>query len=351
MSKRKLFQEHDYKYKYDYEYDYEYSSENYESPTKKQKQEKISPIANNIRDLINLGENMVVYENFDILMLWKILPYLQELDSIIGMKSLKETLFFQIIYYLQGLHICNNEEYLHTVIKGPPGVGKTKISKIIGKLYDAMGILSNKGIFKVAYRDDFIAGYLGQTAIKTKKLLESCVGGVLFIDEVYSLAPRDKRDSFSKEALDTLTAFLSENKNNFCCIVAGYEKDIEECFFANNSGLKRRFPWVHKIDSYTSEELTDIFLDMVRKMGWIMTSSKKDIVELIEKNKTLFEFFGGDIETFLSKCKMAHAKRVFNLNIKHKLKLTLEDLEGGIELVKKNKKEEQKQKIPFGMYS
>ena len=84
------------------------------------------------------------------------------------------------------------------------------------------------GIFKIAKREDFVGEYLGQTAIKTKKLLKSCLGGVLFIDEAYALGPGQKdRDSFSKEAIDTLNAFLSENKDNFCCIIAGYENDIK----------------------------------------------------------------------------------------------------------------------------
>ena len=170
------------------------------------------------------------------------------------MKCLKETVFYQILYYLQNMHLRDNSsEYLHTMIYGTPGCGKTTVAQIIGKIYQTLGVLSRNGIFKIAHRDDFIAGYLGQTATKTQKLLKSCIGGILFIDEVYSLAPRENdKDSFSKEALDTLTAFLSEHKNDFCCIAAGYEEDVENCFFAMNKGLKRRFPWVHKIDNYTS---------------------------------------------------------------------------------------------------
>ena len=95
-----------------------------------------------------------------------------------------------------------------------------------------MGILSKNGPFRIAHRDDFIAGYLGQTAIKTTKLLNSCLGGVLFIDEVYALGSgQEDKDSFSKEAIDTITGFLSDHKNDCCVIIAGYEKEIEDCFF------------------------------------------------------------------------------------------------------------------------
>jgi len=215
----------------------------------------------------------------------------------------------------------------------------TEAAKIIGKLYQTMGILSPEGTFKIAYRDDLVAEYVGQTAIKTRKLLESCLGGILFIDEVYSLGSGNKeKDTFSKEALDTLTGFLSEHKNDFCCIAAGYEEDIRRCFFESNKGLERRFPWVHRIDSYTEDELADITLKMIEDMKWEISLEKTDIVEVIKKNKEFFKYAGGDLETFLSKAKMTHAKRVFSLNQTEKFKFTKEDLEQAILMIKTSKK-------------
>jgi SpoVK/Ycf46/Vps4 family AAA+-type ATPase len=312
-----------------------------------------SPPVFSLQDLINIGNSYKFYKNIDSVMLWRMTPFLEELNKMIGMTSLKKTVFYQVIYYLQGMHKKNlNEEYLHTVIYGNPGCGKTTIAKIIGKIYQSMNILSDDCIFKVVGRDDFVAGYLGQTAIKTKKLLNSCIGGVLFIDEVYSLAPRDNdKDSFSKEAIDTLNGFLSEHKNDLCCIIAGYEEEVNGCFFAMNKGLERRFPWVHRIEEYTENELYLIFIKMLRDMKWECSVSEKELVQTLKINKKLFKNAGGDIETFLSKCKMIHSMRVFSLEDKEKKKfiLTMEDIEKTIEFIKENniKKEE----VRFDMYT
>jgi hypothetical protein len=227
----------------------------------------------------------------------------------------------------------------------------TTVAKIIAKIYQGLGILSKNGSFKIAHRDDFIAGYLGQTALKTQKLLKSCLGGVLFIDEVYALAPRkEDKDSFSKEALDILCSFLSEHANDFCCIAAGYEKDINECFFAMNQGLKRRFPWVHKIDEYTSDDLSQILCNKIREMNWELSTDVKIISQIIENNKELFKYTGGDIENFVTKCKIAHARRVISLDKEHKFVLTREDLEKGLEMMKNTKTVVKLNPPPWGLY-
>ncbi len=214
----------------------------------------------------------------------------------------------------------------------------TEIAKIIGQLYQSMEILSPNGKFKIAYRDDFVAGYLGQTAIKTRELLNSCIGGVLFVDEVYSLGPgQENRDSFSKECIETITGFLSEHKNDFCFIGAGYEEDIKKCFFAGNKGLERRFQWNHKIDKYDEEDLADILLKMVKEMNWKVGLDRKDIIEILKNSIELFKNAGGDIETFISKCKMVHARRVFSLDPEHMFVLTKKDFENSINLMKKYK--------------
>jgi SpoVK/Ycf46/Vps4 family AAA+-type ATPase len=312
-----------------------------------------TPPINNLHDLVEIGHSVNFYRNIDSLTLCKITPHIEELLAMVGMQELKDSIFYQILYYLQGMHLKNDsEEYLHTMIFGPPGTGKTTVAKIIAKIYQGLGILSPNASFRIAHRDDFIAGYLGQTAIKTQKLLKSCLGGVLFIDEVYSLAPRENdKDSFSKEALDILTAFLSEHKKDFCCIAAGYEDDIKSCFYGMNKGLQRRFPWVHRINEYTPEHLSEIFKKMISEHKWQIVHKDNTLVKFFEINKKLFPNAGGDIETFLSKCKMVHSKRVINMTPDHKFILTQEDLENAIEMVKKHKaKPIEDPPPPFGMY-
>jgi SpoVK/Ycf46/Vps4 family AAA+-type ATPase len=310
-----------------------------------------APEVNSLTDLINVGKTMKFYKNIDTVMLWNLLPHLEELNNMVGMESLKKTIFYQIIYYMQGMHTKNgNQEYLHTVIYGAPGTGKTTVAKIIGKIYQTMKILSPDGPIKIAYRDDFVAGYLGQTATKTRKLLNSCLGGVLFIDEVYSLAPRNNdRDSFSKEAIDTLTGFLSDHKNDFCCIVAGYEEEVKGCFFAMNKGLERRFPWEHRITDYTTRQLCQIFTKMVNDIEWEVAFEPAVLEAVIERHKHLFKNAGGDIETFLSKCKIFHARRVFCLSKDHKFILTKQDIIDALEYLNSTKKKEEGP--PPGMYT
>jgi SpoVK/Ycf46/Vps4 family AAA+-type ATPase len=333
-----------------------HNSKDIPSTNRKNKRAKIiyenAPPINNIKDLIEIGKSMCFYKNIDSVMLFKIVPYLEELDKMVGMVKLKETMVYQILYYLQKMHIKNNNEYLHTIIIGDPGTGKTSVARIIGKIYQGLGILSLNGPFKIAYRDNFIAEYLGQTDKKTRKLLESCIGGVLFVDELYSLGPGkySRGDMFSKEALDTITAFLSEHKNDFCFIGAGYEEDIIDCIFNGNKGLERRFPWIHKIEKYSSIELTEILIKMVKEMNWEIGVDNKKITEIINNNKNLFKNAGGDIETFLTKCKMVHSTRVFSLDLVHKFVLTLKDFENAIELIKKNKLKEDENTSYLNMF-
>ena len=253
------------------------------------------------------------------------------------MKDLKNNITDQILYFVQELYKNKNNsgDFLHTVIYGPPGTGKTEIAKIMGKIYSKIGIL-DKGTFRKVTRADLVSGYLGQTALKTRDVIKDCLGGVLFIDEAYSLGNNEKRDSFSKECIDTLCEALSDNKNNLMVIIAGYENELKECFFNYNQGLDSRFTWRFSTDEYKADELFKIFLKKVNDIEWSISEDSKINVEWFKKNMDYFKFFGRDMETLLAKTKIAHSKRVFCKPENEKKKLILVDLNKGFEMYLKN---------------
>ena len=178
------------------------------------------------------------------------------------MKLVKKNIIDHILFYLQKLDTGLNN-MLHTVIQGPPGTGKTELAKKISKIYLAMGILKND-TFKIVKRGDLIGKYLGHTSIKTQKVIDSCSGGVMFIDEAYSLGNVEGRDIYSKECIDTINQNLTENKSKFICIIAGYKSDLEDCFFSVNKGLGRRFAIRYTIDGYGGDDLFQIFKKIVK---------------------------------------------------------------------------------------
>ena len=308
----------------------------------------------NLDDLIELGKlynpDEKIKYNINLKILNKLIDPLENLKKMIGMKKVKETVFNQIIYFLQGIDDKNND-MLHCVIEGPPGVGKTEVAKILGKIYKNMGILTSDK-FKSVKRSQLIGGYLGQTAIKTQKILDECNGGVLFIDEAYSLGNSEGKDSYSKECIDTLTAHLSENKQNFICIIAGYKNSLKECFFNYNEGLERRFPYRFQIDKYTPFELSQIFSKIVKENKWCIDENMD--CSFFETNEKYFTFNGGDMELLFHKCKIAHAKRVFLLDKSKKKILTNEDLDQGLKLLLVNEEiANRKEKVQhlFNMYT
>ena len=291
----------------------------------------------------------------------KVQPCLIELNRLIGMNNLKKKIIYQVLFYCQDLHniqpIHDSDEegdLMHTVIQGPPGCGKTTVAKILARIYLKLGVLkSNK--FIVAKRKDLVGEFLGQTAPKTTKVLQSAVGGVLFIDEAYSLGNGERMDIYSKECLDTINQFLTEHARDLVVIIAGYTENLNKCFFSSNPGLERRFPWVYDIEKYTTEEIRQILIKQIRDSGWGFAQDDPNTVippQLIEKNKNLFNFGGGDTQNLLSKCKKAHSFNTFGLSIDQKSKLTKNDIKEGLKMHKESIKNNHNEKeIPYGMFT
>jgi SpoVK/Ycf46/Vps4 family AAA+-type ATPase len=276
--------------------------------------------------------------NIDLRSLHLIKQEVSDIDIMIGMEDLKDSVFNQLLYFLQRLHISKNNkehDFKHTIISGPPGTGKTEVAKIIGSMYSKLGLLKNN-VFRKVTRDDLIAGYLGQTAIKVKKVLDEC--GCIFIDEVYSLSNGNTNvDSFSKECIDTLCEALSDRKNDLMVIVAGYEREIEDNFFGINPGLRSRFIWNFKIDKYNAEDLFFIFKKKINDADWSIFNEDDINLKWFEQNYKFFVNYGRDMEVLFSHIKICHSKRAFGNILPNNLKkITLSDIENGFKTFKKN---------------
>jgi SpoVK/Ycf46/Vps4 family AAA+-type ATPase len=311
---------------------------------------------NTISDLIDLGKMYKEDHNYAINLkrLYILIPTLEKLENIVGMENVKKTIVNQIVYFLSALDV--NDDMLHTVITGPPGVGKTLLGNIIGEIYYKLGIVNGNGngkryidpitkeekdyVFKIAKRSDLIGEYLGHTAIKTQKVIDECEGGVLFIDEAYSLGNEDKKDIYSKECIDTLNQNLTEKKTQFICIIAGYPDDLDKCFFSVNDGLKRRFPFKYNIDKYTPTELTHILMLMIKKKNWKLDERLyfDEIIEFMKTNYDKFPNYGGDIETLFFNIRIAHSLRTIGKLPSIKKYITIEDITEGLNIYSKSQK-------------
>jgi len=272
--------------------------------------------------------------NIDLQMLKNLLPDMINLNNMIGQNKIKNQVANLILYY--SLHLNKKEDdLLHTIIDGEPGTGKTEFAQKIAKIYLKMGVLK-RDVFKKVKRSDLIAGYLGQTALKTQDILDEVKGGVLFIDEAYSLgnnSGKDSGDSYSKECIDLLNQSLTEMRDKpddyFIMIVAGYKEDLKKSFFGVNDGLERRFSINFSMESYSSNDLVKIFIKKVKDNYWNILDDAID-EKFIEDNKQYFKYHGGDMELLFMKCKVAHSKNIIRGKNDNKSVLNKNDILDGM---------------------
>lgn len=279
--------------------------------------------------------------SIDLDVVCKLVDPLKKLKKMIGMKRVKDDIFDMIIYYLQGFEQKNNA-MLHTVIEGPPGVGKTRLGKIIAQIYCALGVIPSNKV-KYVRAIDLIGDHIGVTKHMTQSIIDEADGGVLFIDEAYAISSDKKKDPYGQECLDTLNFNLSENKKKLIVIIAGYSEQLEKHFFSYNQGLKRRFPFRYKIDGYDSAELKDIFIDKLRKFGWKLNNeiTSERLESFFKHNMNDFKNFGGDVENFFKSCQFTHSRRVLGKHPQLRKKLTLVDLNAGLKKFVSNKPKEE----------
>ena len=306
-----------------------------------------------IQDILNIVANNPYDSNYDynidLKSLHCISDDLRQINNMIGLDNLKKSIVDQLLYFIQNLHIGIDSDFKHTVLYGPPGTGKTEIAKLLGSLYSKIGILKNNSFQKVS-RSDLIAGYLGQTAIKTQKVIEKSIGGVLFIDEAYSLADYSQNDSFSKECIDTICEALSNHKADLMVIIAGYEEELNQTFFKANKGLESRFIWRFKMDFYSPKEMEQIFLKKVIDNGWLYDTTIC-LEKWFTKNKSAFTNYGRDMESLFTHTKISHSRRIYGKPDEQRKFLTMTDLEKGYEMFVKNKQENYESTVIKDMYT
>lgn len=309
---------------------------------------KTVTIETDVKSLVDLLHIINTHEydaetqyNIDLKSLHAIKAEMVLLNEMIGMDSIKTAVMNQLLYFIQNLGSgdAGNGDFKHTVICGPPGTGKTEIAKLIGKMYSKVGILKNN-VFKKVTRSDLIAGYLGQTAIKTQKVVTECIGGVLFIDEAYSLAAQDGNDSFSKECLDTLCEALSDHKTDLMVIIAGYEDDLNGTFFKVNRGLESRFIWKFRMDPYTADELMRIFEKKIADNGWQLNIDTPILRAWFTRNHKKFVHYGRDMEQLFTYAKIHHSRRIYGKPTELRKKITIDDLTCAFDVFETNKKKE-----------
>jgi len=290
-----------------------------------------------IDDLINLGntysDTNKDYNGINLRVLNNLIEPLTELNKLIGLNDIKNKVIDNCLYIARGYNsikcnlcidceynvacVSNSKEMLHTVITGPPGVGKTEFAKILTKIYSKLGVIKNNKILHVS-RKDLVSGYLGRTAKKTEKIFKKAKNGVLFIDEAYSLGNMGNEDTYSKECIDIINKNLSENRDTVV-IIAGYEKEIEECFFRVNPGLKRRFPFTYKINGYSSDELSEILKYKISNDNWTIEQNEfLQVKTYIKNNMDKFPNYAGDIETLIMKAKIKNSRNINSINFTFK---------------------------------
>ena len=209
----------------------------------------------------------------------KIEDLLAELDSYVGMDAIKTEVRSLInmvqVYKLRREHdLPTTDMSLHMVFTGNPGTGKTMMARMMARIYRSLGILS-KGQLVEVDRSGLVAGYVGQTALKTQKVIEKAMGGVLFIDEAYALNGRSEND-FGQEAIDTILKAMEDHRDDLVVIVAGYT-DLMDKFIHSNPGLESRFNRFLLFEDYTVDEMMGIFKMRCGK-GYVLAPDAEPLV-------------------------------------------------------------------------
>ncbi len=246
---------------------------------------------------------------------------LLELNQLVGLSKVKarvnDLIAFQKVQLLrEKIGLKSQKGTLHMAFTGNPGTGKTTVARIVGRIYKQLGLLS-KGHFIEVSRTDLIAGYQGQTALKVKSVIEKAKGGVLFIDEAYSITENDHSDSYGRECLTELTKALEDYRKDLVVIVAGYTGPMQH-FFESNPGLKSRFNIFLEFGDYSVDELMKMLIYLCDKSDYRMEeealSATRLFIQEQEQNKGN-NFANGRLVRNIFEWLIAnHARRVYTID-------------------------------------
>ncbi len=270
-----------------------------------------------------------------------------ELDEMLGMdivkKQIKDTVEV-VKYYKESNKNVLSSFYLHTVFVGNPGTGKTTVARILTKIYKALGILERGHIVETD-RQGLVAGFVGQTAIKTTERITEALGGVLFIDEAYSLSNfNGLQGDYGNEAIQTLLKKMEDERGKFFVFAAGYPENMDT-FLKANPGLSSRFDKVLKFEDYTAPELIEIAIKMLKDDGYSLSNKAKEVIEHHCKSiyTTRDKFFGNarTIRKFVSEIVKNQNLRVAALPLEDRTKkinnqVLVEDIQGVIHMQDEN---------------
>ncbi|MEE3399989.1 MAG: AAA family ATPase [Eubacterium sp.] len=245
---------------------------------------------------------------------------MEELNTLVGLKSVKQDLtnlinLVKIRKLREERGMKQPDITLHLVFSGNPGTGKTTVARLLAKIYKVLGVVSEGQLVEVD-RSGLVAGYVGQTATQTAEVVESAIGGILFIDEAYTLIKGGDEKDFGQEAVDTLLKLMEDNRDDLIVIVAGYTDKMEE-FVNSNPGLKSRFNKYIFFNDYSGSELTEIFNNMAKKQEYDTDKEAGEFVEdyLTKKATAHEENFANarEARNYLERCIERQATRIVEI--------------------------------------
>ena len=241
-----------------------------------------------------------------------------------------------------------NGHFLHTLLLGNPGSGKTTFATLLVDVWDSIGIIS-KERFKITKRSDYIGKYQGHSVAKAKKLIDSCKGGVIFIDEAYSLiSAKDGDDLYGREVVTEIVEAMSNPDRQVLFIMAGYEKDMKN-MLSSNDGLERRFGYVYRFKTAGSHLIQSIFVNQLKLNGWkIAKNDRKEVCEFFARNFKHLKHAGGSTKQLLFHAQQNSVCRQFPNKAENVL--CLKDLEEGLKVFKNHAQIFTKTKPPKHMY-